>query len=37
LDDRGLLGKGDYWEHGKVFLQCVLGQVSERCGGSPHA
>jgi hypothetical protein len=37
LDDRGLLGKGDYREHGKVFLQCVLGQVSERCGGSPHA
>jgi hypothetical protein len=37
LDERGLLGKGDYREHGKVFLQCVLGQVSERCGGSPHA
>ncbi len=37
LDKRGLLGKGDYREHGKVFLQCVLGQVSERCGGSPHA
>jgi hypothetical protein len=37
LLDRGLLGKGNYREHGKVFLQCVLGQVSERCGGSPHA
>jgi hypothetical protein len=37
LLDRGVLGKGDYREHGKVFLQCVLGQVSERCGGSPHA
>jgi hypothetical protein len=37
LADRCLLGKGDYREHGKVFLQCVLGQVSERCGGSPHA
>jgi hypothetical protein len=37
LADRGVLGKGDYREHGKVFLQCVLGQVSERCGGSPHA
>jgi hypothetical protein len=37
LADRGQLGKGDYREHGKVFLQCVLGQVSERCGGSPTA
>jgi hypothetical protein len=37
LSERGLLGKGDYREHGKAFLQCVLGQVSERCGGSPHA
>jgi hypothetical protein len=37
LSDRGLLGKGDYREHGKAFLQCVLGQVSERCGGSPTA
>ena len=33
LDKRGLLGKGDYRGHGQTFGECVLGQVSERCGG----
>jgi hypothetical protein len=33
LANRGLLGKGDYRGHGKTFAECVLGQVSERCGG----
>jgi hypothetical protein len=31
----GQLGTGNYSEHGKYFAQCVRGQVSERCGGSP--
>jgi hypothetical protein len=35
LADRGKLGEGDYKEHGKYYEQCVRGQVSERCGGSP--
>lgn len=34
LADRGLLGKGDYRQHGKTFRECVMGQVSERCGGN---
>jgi hypothetical protein len=33
LAKRGLLGKGDYRRHGKTFAECVMGQVSERCGG----
>jgi hypothetical protein len=37
LADRGLLGAGDYKEHGKYYEQCVRGQVSERCGGNPIA
>jgi len=35
LDDQGKLGVGDYRNHGKIFGQCVRGQVSARCGGSP--
>lgn len=35
LSDDGLLGTGDYREHGRRFEQCVRGQVSERCGGNP--
>jgi hypothetical protein len=35
LDDAGKLGVGDYRNHGKIFGQCVRGQVSARCGGSP--
>jgi hypothetical protein len=31
----GLLGGGDYKEHGRYYEQCVRGQVSERCGGNP--
>jgi hypothetical protein len=37
LDRKGLLGVGDYKEHGKYYAQCVRGQVSERCGGNPVA
>ena len=35
LDRKGLLGIGDYKEHGRYYEQCVRGQVSERCGGNP--
>jgi hypothetical protein len=31
----GRLGKGDYSGMGKSFYQCVMGQVSEACGGNP--
>lgn len=24
----------DYRQHGKTFRECVMGQVSERCGGN---
>lgn len=32
---RGLLGTDDYRGQGRTFYQCVMGQVSEDCGGSP--
>jgi hypothetical protein len=31
---RGRLGKGDYRGMGKTFYQCLMGQVSEDCGGN---
>ncbi len=34
LAERGLLGKGNYRQHGKTIRECVMGQVSERCGGN---
>src|SRR5262249_24034540 len=34
LEKKGLLGKGDHKESGRTYRQCVLGQVSEECGGS---
>ncbi len=34
LEKKGLLGKGDHKEAGRTYRQCVLGQVSEECGGS---
>jgi hypothetical protein len=35
LQRRGLLGRGDYRWMGKTLAQCVMGQVSEACGGNP--
>jgi len=35
LQTRGLLGRGDYRWMGKTLTQCVMGQVSEDCGGNP--
>jgi hypothetical protein len=37
LEVRGLLGKGDYRRMGRTFRECVLGQVSEACGGGSTA
>lgn len=37
LLEKGLLGKGDYRNMGKTYRQCLLGQVSEACGGNPVA
>jgi hypothetical protein len=34
---RKQLGKGDNRGSGRTFEKCVLGRVSERCGGSPTA
>ena len=34
---KGLMGKGDYRGMGKSLYQCILGQVSEDCGGNPMA
>jgi hypothetical protein len=35
LQRRGLLGRGDYRGMGKTLAQCIMGQVSEDCGGNP--
>ena len=32
--ERNQLGRGDYRGSGKSLYQCIMGQVSERCGGS---
>jgi len=32
--DRGVLGKGDYRGMGKTVAECIMGQVSEACGGN---
>jgi len=32
---KGQLGKGDYRNMGKLYYQCLMGQVSEDCGGNP--
>lgn len=32
---RGLLGTDEYRGIGRTFYQCVMGQVSEDCGGNP--
>jgi hypothetical protein len=34
LRSRGLLGKGDYRGMGKTLSQCIMGRVSEACGGN---
>lgn len=34
LINRGLLGKGDYRGMGRTLSQCIMGQVSEDCGGN---
>jgi hypothetical protein len=34
LQDRGLLGKGDYRGMTKKYWKCVLGLISEDCGGN---
>ncbi|HLI11295.1 MAG TPA: hypothetical protein VKY65_06815 [Alphaproteobacteria bacterium] len=34
LRKRGLLGRGDYRGMGKSLWQCMMGQVSEACGGN---
>lgn len=34
LKDRGVLGKGDYRGMGKTVGQCIMGRVSEACGGN---
>ncbi|HYM32117.1 MAG TPA: hypothetical protein VEU47_12500, partial [Candidatus Cybelea sp.] len=34
---KGRLGKGDNWNSGDSYYQCVRGQVSEACGGAPTA
>lgn len=35
--ERKQLGKGDNRGSGRTFEKCVLGRVSERCGGNPTA
>lgn len=35
LEKSGKLGADEYRGKGNVFLQCVLGMVTEDCGGSP--
>lgn len=37
LRRRGKLGKDGYRGFGKTYQQCLLGQVSEACGGNPVA
>jgi hypothetical protein len=34
LRDRGQLGRGDYRGMGQTLRDCIMGQVSERCGGN---
>jgi len=34
LIQRGLLGKGDYRGMGRTYGECVMGQISEGCGGN---
>ena len=34
LKDRGVLGKGDYRGMGKTVAQCIMGRVTEACGGN---
>ena len=34
LRDRGQLGKGDYRGMGQTLRDCIMGQVSESCGGN---
>jgi hypothetical protein len=34
LLERNQLGRGDYRGSGKSLYQCIMGQVSERCGGN---
>src|SRR5579875_203603 len=34
LEKKGTLGQGDYRNMGKTYRQCLLGQVSEECGGN---
>jgi hypothetical protein len=34
LRDRGQLGRGDYRGMGKTLRDCIMGQVSESCGGN---
>jgi hypothetical protein len=36
LKDRGLLGQGDYRGSGKNMWQCMMGQVSQDCGGRAY-
>jgi hypothetical protein len=31
---RGLLGRGDYRGSGRTLQQCIMGRVSQRCGGN---
>jgi hypothetical protein len=37
LELRGLLGRGDYRGMGRTLRECVMGQVSEACGGNSAA
>ncbi len=34
---KGQLGEGDHREAGRTIAQCIMGQVSEKCGGNPKA
>jgi hypothetical protein len=34
LKSRGLLGRGDYRGTGRTLRDCIMGQVSESCGGN---
>ncbi len=34
LLDRKQLGRGDYKNMGKLFYQCLMGQIPEECGGN---
>lgn len=37
LQRKGLVGKEPYRNMGRTYAQCVMEQVSERCGGNPVA